>query len=170
MKFYGWPWKTIGHLLYAHSSFMHHLVAIDEFQFELQSGNGQIGFWPLWPWPLTSDGQTDGRTDGQDHSYSCLVAAKIAVTILCIGSTFGNIYSKYAIVYCGYHFSFDYVCSSAIMYIRDNDVFGHGSVSKSFNHCFLRYEPAFLGWTSCPMLPYFYRSLDCLFKFFPSDI
>ena len=53
----------IGHLLYTHSTVMHHLVAIDEFQFELQSGNGQIGFWPLWPWPLTSDGQTDGRTD-----------------------------------------------------------------------------------------------------------
>ena len=44
---------------------------------------------------------------------------KISVTILCIGSTFGNIYSKYAIVYCGYHFSFDYVCSSAIMHMCD---------------------------------------------------
>ena len=28
---------------------------ICEFQLELQSGNGSIGFWPLWPWPLTSD-------------------------------------------------------------------------------------------------------------------
>ena len=63
LKFYGWPWKTIGHLFYAHRSFMHHLVAIDELQFELQSWNGQIGFWPLWPWSLTSDGLTDGRTD-----------------------------------------------------------------------------------------------------------
>ena len=44
---------------------------------------------------------------------------KIAVIILCIGSTFGNIYSKYVIVYCGYHFSFDYVCSSAIVYMCD---------------------------------------------------
>ena len=44
---------------------------------------------------------------------------KIAVIILCIRSTFGNIYSKYAIVYCGYRFSFDYVCSSAIMYMCD---------------------------------------------------
>ena len=35
LKFYGWPWKTIGHILYAHSSFMYHLVAIDEFRFEL---------------------------------------------------------------------------------------------------------------------------------------
>ena len=44
---------------------------------------------------------------------------KIAVIILCIGSTFGNIYSKYAIVYCGYRFSFNYVCSSAIVYMCD---------------------------------------------------
>ena len=43
----------------------------------------------------------------------------IAVIILCTGSTFGNIYSKYAIVYCGYRFSFDYVCSSAIVYMCD---------------------------------------------------
>ena len=47
--------KTIGHFFYAHSSFVLHSVAIVEFQFELQSGNGQIGFWHLWPWPLTSD-------------------------------------------------------------------------------------------------------------------
>ena len=114
LKFYGWPWKTIGHLFYAHSSFKHHLVAIDEFQFELQSGNGQIGFWPLWPWPLTSDRQTD-RTI---HRAAWL-QLKIAIIILCIGSTFGDIYSKYAIVYCGNHFSFDYVCSSAIMYMCD---------------------------------------------------
>ena len=45
--------------------------------------------------------------------------SKIAVIILCIGSSFGNIYSKYAIVYCGYRFSFDYVCSSAIVYMCD---------------------------------------------------
>ena len=94
LKFYGWPWNRIGHLFYAHSSFMHHLVAIDEFQFDLQSGNGQIGFWPLcldlWPLTLTfcmtslssmvitpenfmmirwqehsEKGVTDGRTDEQ---------------------------------------------------------------------------------------------------------
>ena len=69
LKFYGWPWKTIGHLFYAHWSFMHHLVAIDEFQFELQSWNGKIGFWPLWPWSLTSDGQTDGRTERRTGSF-----------------------------------------------------------------------------------------------------
>ena len=55
LKFDRWPWKTIGHLFYAHSSFIHHFIVISEFQFELESGNGRIGFRPLWPWPLTSD-------------------------------------------------------------------------------------------------------------------
>ena len=35
--------KTIGHLFYATSSFVHHSVAIGEFKLELQSGNGQFG-------------------------------------------------------------------------------------------------------------------------------
>ena len=38
-----WPWKTIGHLCYATSSFVHHFVAISEFKLELQSGNAQFG-------------------------------------------------------------------------------------------------------------------------------
>ena len=42
-KFYGWPCKTIGHLFYATSSFVHHFVAIGEFKLELQSGNAQSG-------------------------------------------------------------------------------------------------------------------------------
>ena len=43
LKFDGWPWKTIGHLSYAPSSFMHHFIAIDEFKKELQSENAQFG-------------------------------------------------------------------------------------------------------------------------------
>ena len=39
LKFDGWPSKTIGHLFYATSSFVHHFVAIGEFKLELQSGN-----------------------------------------------------------------------------------------------------------------------------------
>ena len=45
-----WPWnlrddleKTIGHLSYATSSFMHHFIAIGEFKLELQPGNDQFG-------------------------------------------------------------------------------------------------------------------------------
>ena len=55
LKFDGWPSKTIGHLFYATSSFMHHFVAIGEFKLELQSGNAQFGskstiFLAVWPW------------------------------------------------------------------------------------------------------------------------
>ena len=43
LKFDGWPWKTIGHLFYATSSFVHRFVAIGEFKLELESGNAQFG-------------------------------------------------------------------------------------------------------------------------------
>ena len=43
LKFNGWPWKIIGYLSYAISTFMHHFVAIGEFKLELQSGNAQLG-------------------------------------------------------------------------------------------------------------------------------
>ena len=60
LKFDGWPWKTIGHLFYATSSFVQHFVAIGEFKLELQSGNAQSGsnltiFRAVRPWNLTDD-------------------------------------------------------------------------------------------------------------------
>ena len=60
LKFDGWPKKTIGHLFYATSSFVHRFVAIGEFKLELQSGNTQSGsnatlFRAVWPWNLTDD-------------------------------------------------------------------------------------------------------------------
>ena len=50
--------KTIGHPSYATSSFVHHFVAIGEFNLELQSGNAQFGskstiVLAVWPWNLT---------------------------------------------------------------------------------------------------------------------
>ena len=62
LKFDGWPWKTIGYLFYAVSSFLHHFIAISEFKLELQSGNAQFGSksaiflsrvtlkYDAWPW------------------------------------------------------------------------------------------------------------------------
>ena len=55
LKFDGWPWKTIGHLSFAVSSFVPHFIAIDECKLELQSGNAQFGsnstvFRAAWPW------------------------------------------------------------------------------------------------------------------------
>ena len=41
LQFDVWPWKTIGHLFYATSSFVYDFVAIGEFKLELQSGNAQ---------------------------------------------------------------------------------------------------------------------------------
>ena len=60
MKFDWWPCKTIGHLFYATSSFVHHFVAIGEFKLELQSGNAQFrsnltSFRAVRPWNLTDD-------------------------------------------------------------------------------------------------------------------
>ena len=60
LKFDGWPWKTIGHLFYATSSFVQHFVPIGEFKLELQSGNAQSGsnlmfFRAVWPWNFTDD-------------------------------------------------------------------------------------------------------------------
>ena len=43
LKIDGWPWKTIGHLFYTTSSFVHHFIAIGEVKLELQSGNAQFG-------------------------------------------------------------------------------------------------------------------------------
>ena len=42
-KFYGWPWKTIWHLFYVASSFVHHFEAIGKYKLELQSGNDRFG-------------------------------------------------------------------------------------------------------------------------------
>ena len=39
-----WPWKTIGHLFYATSSFVDHVIAIQKFKQELQSRNDQLGW------------------------------------------------------------------------------------------------------------------------------
>ena len=60
LQFDGWPWKTIGHLFYATSSFVHHFIPIGEFKFELQSGNTQFGskstiFWAVWPRKFMDD-------------------------------------------------------------------------------------------------------------------
>ena len=61
LEFDRWPWKTIRHLFYVASSFMHNFIAISEFKLELQSGNAQFGSkstffsrvtlkFDGWPW------------------------------------------------------------------------------------------------------------------------
>ena len=58
LKFDGWPGKTIVHLFYTTSSFVHHFKSIGELKLKLQSRNTQFGsksaiFCPVWPWNLT---------------------------------------------------------------------------------------------------------------------
>ena len=60
LKIDAWPWKIIGHLSYAVSTFVHHFIANGAFKLELQSGNAQFGskstiFLAVWPWNLTDD-------------------------------------------------------------------------------------------------------------------
>ena len=58
-KLDGWPWKTIGHLVYDTLSFVHHFNAIGKFKFKLKSGNPPFGsisiFWAVWPRNFTDD-------------------------------------------------------------------------------------------------------------------
>ena len=60
LKIDKWPWKTIGHLSYAASSFMHHFIVIGAFKLELQSRSAQYGSkssicLAVWPWNLMDD-------------------------------------------------------------------------------------------------------------------
>ena len=54
LKFDRGPWKTIEHLTYAASHFVHHFIAIGEFNLKLQSGNAKFGskltiLLAVWP-------------------------------------------------------------------------------------------------------------------------
>ena len=78
-KFDVWPWKTIGHLFYATSSFVHHFIAIGEFKLELKSGNAQSGsnstiFSAVWPWNVADDLE-QGKSEGFD---SCNLPGNLA--------------------------------------------------------------------------------------------
>ena len=60
LKFHGLPWKTIGHLFNAISSFVHHFVAIGDLKLEIKSENSESGsnstiFRVVCPWNLTDD-------------------------------------------------------------------------------------------------------------------
>ena len=60
LKFDRLLWKTIRHLFYAASSFVHHFIAISEFKLELQNGNAQFAskstiYFAMWPWNLMDD-------------------------------------------------------------------------------------------------------------------
>ena len=82
-----WPWKTIGHLFYATSSFVHHFVPIGEFKLELQSGNGQFGSkstiffsrvtFKLARWPWKTIGHLFYDTLSYGHHFNVIGKFKL---------------------------------------------------------------------------------------------
>ena len=79
LRFDGWPWKTIGHLFYATSSFVQHFVPIGEFKLELQSGNAQSGsnstiFIAVRPWNLTDDLAKQKGTSSMLLQALCIIS------------------------------------------------------------------------------------------------
>ena len=88
-----WPWKTIGHLFYATSSFVHHFVAIGDFKLELQSGNAQFGsnstiFRAVWPCNLTYD--LDKTIGHLFYSTSSFVHHFVTIGVLKLELQSGN--------------------------------------------------------------------------------
>ena len=78
LQFDVWPWKTIGHLFYATSSFVHHFVAIGDLKLELQSGNAQFGsnstiFRAVWPWNLMDDLEKHQGTSSMLLQALCII-------------------------------------------------------------------------------------------------
>ena len=78
LKFDGWPWKTIGHIYYVASSFVHHFITISEFKLKLQSGNARFGsksanFCPVWPWNLMVDIEKQWGTSSMLLQALCII-------------------------------------------------------------------------------------------------
>ena len=79
LKFDRWPSKTLGHLFYATSSFVHHFIAIGEVKLELQFGNAQFRsnstiFLAMWPWNLIDDLQKQKGTPSKHNQALCIIS------------------------------------------------------------------------------------------------
>ena len=64
-KFDEWSWTTIGHLFYAASGFVHHLIAISEFKLSRWYHDRNIVQKGV------KDGRTDRQTDGRTDRQMC---------------------------------------------------------------------------------------------------
>ena len=128
-KFDGWPWKTIGILFCATSSFVYHFTATFELKLELQSGNAQIGAtfvmisvtltFDLWPWSFAWASlkiswrhgdrntvkkvpQTDGQTDRQTDRQKCSWSCLVTAKkwiYSCLAMEFYRIITRCIILY-----------------------------------------------------------------------
>ena len=79
LKFDGWPWKTIGHLFYSTSIFMHHFGVIGVLKLELESGNAQFGsnstiFRAMWPGNLMDDLEKQYGTSSMLLQALCIIS------------------------------------------------------------------------------------------------
>ena len=80
LKFDRWSWKTIGHIFYATSSFVHHFKAIGDFKVELQPGNTQFEsklmiFLAMWPWNLMDDLKNKKGTSPKQNQGLCIISS-----------------------------------------------------------------------------------------------
>ena len=105
LKFDGWPSKTIGHLFYATSSFMHHFVAISEFKLELQSGNAQFGskstiLLAVWPWNLTDDPEKQQGTSSKQHEALCIIQSSYVNSNWSYGPETAKLFWPLTLIFC----------------------------------------------------------------------
>ena len=127
LKFHIWPSKTIGHLFYVYASFRSHQWIYIWVTVRKRSNRVEFDdFLPpvtlkFYRRPWKTIEHIFYTNSSFTHHFIDIGGFRFELESgnAQIGSTFGNIYSKYEIVYWGYHFSFDYVCSSAIMYMCD---------------------------------------------------
>ena len=86
-KFNWWPWKSIGNLSYATSSFVHHLIAISEFKLELRvrkrSIRVKIGHFlahvtlKFYRWPSKTIGHLSHATSSFVHHFIVISEFKL---------------------------------------------------------------------------------------------
>ena len=75
LNFAGWPWKTIGHIVYATLSPLLHFVAIGGFKLELQFGSKATISWAVWPWNFTDDLEKQEGTSPKQHQALCVISS-----------------------------------------------------------------------------------------------
>ena len=78
-KLDGWPWKTIGYLLYYTLIFVHHSNAIGKFKLKLKSGNAQFGskstiIWAMWPRNFMNDPKKQKGTSSMLLQALCIIS------------------------------------------------------------------------------------------------
>ena len=86
LKFHKWPWKTIGHLVYAIFSFVHHFIAISEIKLNFECGYAKIVsksmvFHPcdleIWQVTLKTIGHLFDCTSSCQHPFIAISETKL---------------------------------------------------------------------------------------------